>query len=302
MYICIDLGGTNVRGTWVDRAGQYGQLFLLPRPTSLQGTKDCLQDLIERIQDQICTKVQGIGLASAGPLDHRKRLYLETTNMPELNYFHIGDFLEEVFDLPVIMENDAQAAALGEVWQGSLAGSQQAVVLTLGTGVGSGVISKGRIWRGGHFTGPELGHIFLGPGMKKRCGCDQVGCAETWLQKEALKEIFRFQGLKIKTLRDLQPLIEGHDHLARRGLEIYGRRLGLYLSVLQVIFGFEDICLSGGLSWFVPYCREHIWSTLHYRLQSRNWLLPQRIVASTNPEMSALWGMARAWINAEKDD
>ena len=301
MYICIDLGGTNVRGTWVDKEGHYGQVLLLPRPTSLQGTKDCLHDLIRRIMAQTSLSFQGIGLASAGPLDHQKRLYLETTNMPELNHFAVGDFLEECFKLPVIMENDAQAAALGEVWKGSLAGSEQAIVLTLGTGVGSGVIYKGRIWRGGHFTGPELGHIYLGPGLKKKCGCDQVGCAETWLQKETLKEIFRSQGLKITSLKELQPLIEGKDQLAIRGLEIYGRRLGLYLSVLQVIFGFEDICLSGGMSWFVPYCKEFIWKSLRYRLQSRQWLLPKNIVSSSNPEMSALLGMAKAWVIAEND-
>ncbi|MDZ7760420.1 MAG: ROK family protein, partial [Desulfovermiculus sp.] len=306
MYISIDLGGTNVRGTWVDSRGQYGRVILHTRPRTQQGTKESLKNLVCDLQDQAPEQVQGIGLATAGPLDHRKRMYLSTTNMPELDHFRVGEFLEEAFSLPVRMENDAQAAALGEVWAGSLPGTAQAVVITLGTGVGSGVILNHEIWRGGHFTGPELGHVYLGPGPKRSCqrsavslpscGCGQVGCAEAWLQKQALIELFTRCGYPVQDPKEAFVHLEGGDTDALRIMDIYGRRLGLYISVLQVVFGFSSVGISGGLSAFFPYFQAGMWATMRHRFADRKWWLPQQVVPSPDPEMSALLGMARVFI------
>jgi glucokinase len=306
MYISIDLGGTNVRGTWINSKGEYGRVILHSRPRSLDGTKESLKSLVHDLQDQAPDQVQGIGLATAGPLDHLKRMYLHTTNMPELDHFRVGSFLEEAFSLPVRMENDAQAAALGEVWAGGLPGTAEAVVVTLGTGVGSGVIMNHEIWRGGHFTGPELGHIYLGPGPKRSCkksalslpacGCGQVGCAEAWLQKKALVELFTSCGYPVQDPKDAFGLLEKGDPEALRVTDMYGRRLGLYISVLQVVFGFASVGISGGLSAFFPYFQSGMWATMRHRFADRQWWLPQQVVPSPDPEMSALLGMARVFI------
>ncbi len=295
MFACLDLGGTNIRGTWIDSSGRCGEVDLQPRPRSLEGTKKSLCSLIDRIQDQAPQRLAGVGLATAGPLDHRRKMYLQTSNMPELNFFPVGDFLEQRYHLPVLMENDGQAAALGEVWAGGLAGSTEAVVLTLGTGVGSGVILQGDIWRAGHFTGPELGHIHLGFG-RPRCGCGQMGCAETWLNKQALIDLFQEQGHGAAELRDALPLLDQGIEGAEAAMRQYGERAGLYFSMLQVVFGFKAIGLSGGLSSFIPYCLPYIWQTLEDRFQQRAWWLPDTIAASPDPEMSALKGMARAFM------
>jgi len=300
MYACIDLGGTNIRGTWIDIFGNHGSIQIFSRPRTLEGTKDSLLGLLTNIRAKAPAQLRGIGLASAGPLDHLEKKYLQTSNMRELNYFTVGEFLENAFDLPVLMENDAQAAALGEVWNGCLSGVGEAVVLTLGTGIGSGVIQKGVIWRGGHFTGPELGHNFLGPACKRACGCGQVGCAETWLNKEALIELFQHEGIQVLELKDVFPLLREGDVRALRVISEYGHRLGLYLSIIQVVFGFDYIGLSGGMSHFIPYCLDQVWQTLTHRFVNRKWWLPKRIANSPDPEMSALYGMARAWILAEE--
>ncbi len=306
MYISIDLGGTNMRGTWITSAGRYGEVILHSRPRTLEGTKDSLINLVKDLRARAPEPAMGIGLATAGPLDHRKRMYLTTTNMPELDHFRVGEFLEKEFSLPVRMENDAQAAALGEVWAGGLAGTADAVVITLGTGVGSGVIMNHEIWRGGHFTGPELGHVYLGPGPKRSCemgesslpscGCGQVGCAESWLQKKAFLDLFNRCGYAIDDPKEVFSDLEQATPAALRLLDIYGRRLGLYLSVLQVVFGFPCIGISGGLSAFYPYFQKGMWDTLEYRFAQRKWWLPKQIVSSPDPEMSALLGMARVFI------
>ncbi len=295
MYICIDLGGTNLRGTWVDQEGRCGSLIYLARPQSLEGTKQALVDLIRDLLSQAPQEVQGIGLASAGPLDHIQGKYLITSNMPELDYFQVADFLKSEFGLQVIMENDAQAAALGEVWKGGLAGEEQAVVLTLGTGLGSGVIMQGRIWRAGHFTGPELGHIFLGLEQGRECGCGQYCCAETLLNKQALLQIAAEQGLVLSDLHELQPLLDQNHSQAKKIMQEYGLRLGLFLCILQVVFGFKSIGLGGGLSAFFPYCQEYVWQCMHQKFKCRQWWLPEKIIPSPEPEFSAILGMARAF-------
>jgi len=300
MFACIDLGGTNIRGAWVDVSGGRGAIALISRPRTLDGTKEALLSLIASIQNDAPDRIRGVGLATAGPLDHRTQQYLQTSNMPELNFFRVGDFISRETGLTVAMENDGQAAALGETWQGCLAGEQQAVVITLGTGVGSGVIMEGRIWRANHFTGPELGHLYLGPGRGKRCGCGQVGCAETWLNKKALLDLFLEEGLVGSDLRELHQSLPDRDHRAAKVMGRYGRRLGLFISSLQVGFGFQGVGLSGGLSAYVPYCQQHIWATLKKRFQDRSWWLPERIVASPDPEMSALLGMAKILILTEE--
>jgi glucokinase len=299
MFACIDLGGTNIRGTWIDRDGNVGRVELSQRSRDLEGTKSALVRLVRSICEQAPSRVQGIGLASAGPLDHRERRYLKTSNMPELDYFRVGDFLEERFGMPVLMENDAQAAALGEVWKGGLAGENSGVVLTLGTGVGSGVIMDGDLWRGGHFTGPELGHIFLGRREDRHCGCGQTGCAEIWLNKTALVELFRERGYDIAELREMTGPVERREPAAEEAMRAYGERLGTYLSILQVVFGLPCVGLSGGLSSFVPSCLDSVWRTLQDAFEYRQWWLPRRIVSSPDPEMSALYGMGKAWKLAE---
>ncbi|MCF8030271.1 MAG: ROK family protein [Desulfohalobiaceae bacterium] len=301
MYACLDMGGTNLRGTWIDTSGNRGEILSRSRPRSLEGTKNALLELIADIRESAPEEVHRVGLGSAGPLDYRSGCYLRPTNMPELEYFPVAEFVQEQTGLPLLLENDAQAAALGEVWSGSLAGSQDGLVLTLGTGVGSGVIFGGRIWRAAHFTGPELGHIHLGFG-RPECGCGQVGCAETWLNKQALLDLFRDYGCRVASLRQGIDRLREEEPQARGVMGEYGQRLGLFISILQVVFGLQHIGISGGLSHFLPYCREAVWQTLRERFHKRQWWLPERIQASPDPEMSGLLGAARACILHERDN
>lgn len=287
MYACLDLGATNIRGTWIDASGEHGNLVYLTRPNTLKGTKEILISIVRQIEQDSPQRIRGIGLASAAPLDRKEKKYLQTSNTPELDYFRVGDFLQENLRLPVLMENDAQAAAWGEVWKGSLAGSSDAVVLTLGSGVGSGVILDSGIWRAGHVTVPELEHIYMGESYRV-CGCGQNGCAEVWLNKEALLEIFLEQGCVFHEMREMADLLANGDNAAQGAMKVYGRRLGLFIGILQVIFGFDNIGISGGLSSFVPYCEQSIWQELQKRLEKRHRWLPKRIVSSREPEMSAL--------------
>ncbi len=292
MYICIDLGGSNIRGTWMDKSGSWGQVTSLSRPRDLEGTKQALNQLIRELINQSGQGVEDIGLASAGPLNLSQGIYLNPTNMPELKGFDVCGFLAGQFGVQPVLENDAQAAALGETYLGALSGERSALVFTLGTGLGSGVILGGKIWRGDLDAGPELGHIYLGPGRKKRCGCGQVGCAETWLNARALKDLAGQNQLLIGDLLELDQHLEQKNPGAVQALEQYGKRLGLYLSQMISVFGIKNIGLSGGISRLFPYFSLGIWDSLRFRLAHRPWLIPEKIEPSPDPQMSALWGMA----------
>lgn len=290
--ICIDLGASNIRGTWVDSSGEWGRAGLWPRPADLEGTMEVLSRMVEQIKKDNPGQVQGMGLASAGPMDLEKGLYLNPTNMPELQGFNVKKFFMERFGVKPVLENDAQASALGEAFMGCLRGEKDALVFTLGTGLGSGVVMNREIWKGKLVSGPELGHLYLGPGQRIRCGCGQTGCAETWLNARALKNLARQNNIQLPGLKDLDHILQQKDQRALKTMEQYGRRLGLYLSQVVAIFGIKKIGLSGGLSRLAPYFLSWTSRTMTHRLAARPWLIPEKICNSPDPEMSALWGMA----------
>ncbi|WP_291323758.1 ROK family protein [Desulfonatronospira sp.] len=291
MYICIDLGGSNLRGTWMDAAGNCGEALNMPRPRDLEGTRRMLTGLIQQLMQRAPGKVENIGLASAGPLNLNQGVYFTPTNMPELKDFDLSGFISGIFGKRPFLENDAQAAALGEIYKGCLAGEKDALVFTLGTGLGSGVIFDGNVWRGKLDAGPELGHIFMGPNHGMRCGCGQVGCAETWLRASAIKDLAGRNRLALQGLKELDTYLEQGDERALKTMRQYGRRLGLYLSQMVSIFGIKNIGISGGLSRLAPYFREQVQESIRFRLASRPWLVPASVEFSRDPQMSALWGM-----------
>ena len=291
MYICVDLGGSNIRGAWMDRDGKCGEAQSMSRPRALAGTKKALAGLIQEIMHKAPGRVQNIGIASAGPLNLEQGIYFTPTNMPELKGFDLAGFVSGIFGIRPVLENDAQAAALGEIFKGCLAGENDALVFTLGTGLGSGVIMDRRVWRGKLDAGPELGHVYMGPNRGKRCGCGQTGCAETWLNAAALKELATLNGLSLTGLKELDIYLEKKEEKALKAMQQYGRRLGLYLSQMVSIFGIKNIGLSGGLSRLAPYFSAAVPQSIQFRLKTRPWLIPDRIEFATDPQMSALWGM-----------
>ena len=218
MYICIDLGGSNLRGTWMDRSGSCGDVLSMPRPGELAGTRQALAGLIGELSQKSPGAVQNIGIASAGPLNLEQGIYFTPTNMPELQGFDLAGFVYGILGIRPVLENDAQAAALGEIFKGCLAGENDALVFTLGTGLGSGVIMDRRVWRGRLDAGPELGHVYMGPNRGKRCGCGQAGCAETWLNAAALKELVMQNGLPLAGLKELDGYLERNDEKALKAM------------------------------------------------------------------------------------
>src|SRR6185295_5049104 len=112
-------------------------------------------------------------------------------NIPSLAGFKLGVALESKLNAPVLIENDANAAALGEMWRGAGRGYRTIICLTLGTGVGSGIILDGELWRGIDGTAGEIGHTSVAPFGSVRCKCGNIGCLEVCASATAIVRMTR---------------------------------------------------------------------------------------------------------------
>ncbi len=183
MAIAIDLGGTFIKGALVDRAGRIVSPTQTPtgKDLSPKAVIDRLVDVIQRLR-AVAEKdggntVIGVGLGCPGGVYRDRARVSQSPNFPQWRDVQLRGPLEERLGLPVVLENDANVAALGEQWLGVGRDVDSLVLLTLGTGIGGGVILNGRIWQGEWGMAGEIGHITVerdGP----LCGCGNRGCLE----------------------------------------------------------------------------------------------------------------------------
>ncbi len=183
LAIGIDLGGTNLKVGLVDEAGHV----LASRSCPTQGEKGPLYfvESVGQIMKQLMAQhtldhsgIVGAGLGSPGPLDLKRGVLLKTANLPWVNV-PLRDLLSSQLQLPVVVDNDANAAAYGEFWIAGTNGCPNMILLTLGTGVGAGVILDGQVLHGHFDNAGELGHMIVSPGGLP-CGCGQRGCLEAY--------------------------------------------------------------------------------------------------------------------------
>lgn len=181
MVVGVDLGGTQMR------AGVLRGSQVLSRVNSLSGKHPTPQHVIPRVFDMVqqalaeagvgLADIAGIGIAAPGPLDSRTGMVYDPPNMPEWTSVPLRDLFMERFHVPVYVENDANAACLGEFMFGAGRGTQQMVYLTISTGIGGGIILNGEIVEGASGTAGELGHMTIDR-HGERCNCGNTGCLE----------------------------------------------------------------------------------------------------------------------------
>src|SRR5258708_1265891 len=181
LVIGIDLGGTQIPAAVLQGAK------ILARAATLTGENPPPERVLPRIFATVqqaldeagvtLDEITGIGVASPGPLNNRTGTIYAPPNLPAWNGVPLRDILQEQYQKPVFVENDANAAALGEYLFGVGQGSRDIVYLTVSTGIGGGVIVDGRIMEGVNGSAAELGHITI-DWKGKRCPCGNNGCSE----------------------------------------------------------------------------------------------------------------------------
>jgi glucokinase len=182
LTVGVDVGGTKVAGGLVTPKGHLVKSVVTP-VRALDGVKTSflqVRRVIERLIAQAGGKsnIRGIGLCSPGALDRRTGLVINAPNLPGWEKLHLVKELEKIFDLPARVENDANAAGLAEALYGAGMGYREVFYVTVSTGIGTGIIIDGQIYRGNQGIAGEGGHVCIDYNSPYRCTCGTLGCIE----------------------------------------------------------------------------------------------------------------------------
>ncbi len=261
--IGVDLGGTNIRAALVDING------VVRRKQKTRCSGDFLNNLFGLLEELYESGLKGIGLAIAGTVDKERGTITSSPNIPGIEGIDIVRILKDKFGVPVYLDNDAALAALGESFAGAGKGLKSFVMLTLGTGIGCGVIYDNSLLD----IAAELGHMTVEPDGRS-CPCGGKGCLEAYagaraISNSVLKEItsgtvtslsrdWKGEGSSITPKEIFKQALEG-DALALGELKNAGRYLGIGIANAVNIFSPEAVILTGGLTgaWDI-YVKEAI--------------------------------------------
>lgn len=258
----IDVGGTDSKvGIVADDGKVVGRRAFATRhergggPWSLQ-TAAVLRE-IGRRRGIAEAEIGAIGIGAPGPLNSREGVLTNPMpNLPGWQGFPICSVFRELTGKPTYLDNDANCAALAEHWVGTGRDVSDLVVLTLGTGIGSGVISEGRLLHGSGGNAGELGHISINF-RGRRCVCGNRGCIELYASASALVRQYSrlldparrktLAGAKI-TARDVFSAAQAGEPAARRAFDRVGRYLGMAIASMVHAFNPQMVVLAGGMA------------------------------------------------------
>jgi glucokinase len=292
--IGLDLGGTNLRAAAIDRSGKM--LDKISGATAFtEGREAVIADMVKVISElrsrHGVEDMAGIGVGVPGFILLKEGIIRNSNNLPFLEDFPIRDEIERQLHTWVILENDANAAALGEKWKGAGQDVDDLVLLTLGTGVGGGIISGGRVLRGALGMAGELGHLTVVP-TGNPCGCGNQGCLEKHASATAVTVMARLLNLGDHlSSKEVYDLAKQGNEKAQRIWKLMGEALGVALAMLVNTFNFPLYLLSGGVlpAWefFAPPMLETVrWRSFTYRSTTT------RIEQATLGNEAGLYGAA----------
>lgn len=247
--IGVDLGGTNLRAAAISNDGVI--LHKMSGRTELSAGRDAvIQDIVDAINSQKAEirdgSLAGVGIAIPGFISMESGTIIGSNNLPEFEGFPIRDDIERRLGTKIFLENDANAAALGEKWMGRGRDVNDLVLLTLGTGIGGGIISGGKVLRGQLGMAAELGHMTVDP-VGNPCGCGNYGCLEKHASATAIVSMAKLLGLggDITSEGVYELAVEGNEK-AKMIFHSMGKALGVAMANLINIFNFPLYLLSGG--------------------------------------------------------
>ncbi|HEV2200857.1 MAG TPA: ROK family protein [Bryobacteraceae bacterium] len=249
--IGVDLGGTNLRAAAVSRDGKIFKKLGGATPVSA-GRDAVIADIVRSIQalreGLAGHALAGVGVGIPGYILMAKGIVTGAPNMPDFVNYPVRDEIENGLGAKVILENDANAAALGEKWMGAGRDVNDLVLLTLGTGIGGGIISDGKVLRGYLGMAAELGHITVAPNGYP-CGCGNTGCVEKYASATAVSAMAKLLNLGHDlTAEQVYKLALGGNERAKAIFEAVGVALGTALADLINIFNAPLYLLGGGLA------------------------------------------------------
>lgn len=258
----VDVGGTTVKMGLFDMNANVLEKWEIPSVTA-NGGERVLPDIADSINKKMYEleidkeEVAGVGIGVPGPVDANGTVY-KTANLGWDTVFNIPEEFKKHLDLPVMAGNDANVAALGEMWQGGGKGYKDLVVVTLGTGVGGGIICNGQMVTGANGAGGEIGHIHVEDNETEECGCHNIGCLEQYssatgiarlarkrLEKDNEDSVLRNREVTAKAVWDA---VKFGDKVAIQVAEQFGEYLGKGLAAIAGVVNPEVFVIGGGVS------------------------------------------------------
>ena len=312
VVFAADLGGTHLRAATVDASGKIH--FRLKQNTpQAERPDEIVRALVQAVRE--CEKqcaaagenIQAVSVVVPGSINAAAGIIVKAPNLPCLDGFRLTAALTAELERPAILENDANAAAIGEMWQGAGRGRRTIVCVTLGTGVGGGIILDGKLWRGVNDSAAEIGHMCVDPFGGVACMCGSRGCLEVYASATAIVRMTREARprhpdsvLVVERRADFgNNLSRGYegDELA---LEVF-RRMGVYLGIglanLINILNPEMIVIGGGVVNGWDLFAKH----MNHEVAERAFPLPAaqvRIVPAECGDDAGLLGAARLAFSA----
>ncbi|MCD6521330.1 ROK family protein [Candidatus Calescamantes bacterium] len=276
-FIGLDLGGTFIKVGVVNEEGKV--LRRAQIPTCAEGGRNKVLSQMEKAIRGVWKEgIEGIGIGTPGLVDREGRVFL-APNIPGWDNLPLRAYFEKKFSLPVVVENDVNTITWGEYLFGAGKGTRTMICITLGTGLGGGVVWEGKLLRGTKYSAVEIGHIpinFKGP----RCKCGNIGCIERYVgsryicamakrsikrgRKSLITELVNGDLEKI-TPKIISDAYKRGDELAREIWVKVGEYLGVLFSGLVNLFNPERIVIGGGVSQAGEILFESVRKTIKER-------------------------------------
>lgn len=233
----LDVGGTTIKyGLWDGAAQQLTKQGAVATPKSLNAYYDVLTQIVAEFKAN--DQVVGVAMSTPGAVNKATGIIEGASALPYIHHFEIQDELETRFDLPVVMENDANCAALAEVGSGAAKGLKNVLFMVIGTGVGGSVIVNGQVQHGRHLFGGEFGYMMMNDGRI----LSEVGTAVHMADRYNQEAHTNYSG------REVFELADQGDLLAQKEAQVLYDNLAQAIYNLQYSFDPEAIILGGGVS------------------------------------------------------
>lgn len=260
--IGVDVGGTTVKLGLFTGEGELISKWEIPTRTE-NGGENILPDIAASIDEKLAEsgidkkEVTGCGIGVPGPVDSAG-VVRRAVNLG-WDFFNLEEKATQLFGMHVYGGNDANVAALGEAWKGAAAGYSTSVMVTLGTGIGGGVIINGRIMTGVTGAGGEIGHIHVNDEETIPCNCGNCGCIEQYASATGIARLARerleknddassLRGIEEVTAKDVFDAVKAGDKVAIEIAERFGKYLGDTLAAIACVINPDVIVLGGGVS------------------------------------------------------
>jgi glucokinase len=282
-YIGVDIGGTKIHASLIDEKGRIVREIII-RTEASRGRKKVIQNIFSAIESLFSKQVRGIGIGSPGPIDIRKGKILNTPNLP-LKNFDLRRAVQKKFRVKTALDNDAKCFVLGEAVYGSGRGKKIVAGLTMGTGIGGGLVLDGKIYHG-RGRASEFGHMPINfEGNVGKCG--HRGCLESYIGKFAIRKYASRIG--IGNPYDLFIAAKKGNKKARKIWRDVGFYLGIGVAYLANIFDPDIIVIGGNVSGAWQFFEKEMKKTV----REKSIVGLPRIVKSGLGSKAAILGAAR---------